>query len=106
MNVSIDGRSEDPDIGQYWEIRNGKESIYAQVVEIDPFLVQFFETNSIGDACHLNNLKFEGLQEYFVQKVQDSHLIAVGRSQVNYIFSTENSFDIFSRRLKTFGNIW
>ena len=31
--------------------------------------------------------------------------IAVGRSQVNYIFYTENLFSIFSRSLKTFGNI-
>ena len=41
LGVSIDGSSEDPDIGQYWEIRNDKDSIYAQVVEKDPFMVQF-----------------------------------------------------------------
>ena len=50
LDVSIDGSSEDPDIGQYWEISNGKDSIYAQVVEKDPFMLQFFEPNSIGDA--------------------------------------------------------
>ena len=61
LDVSIDGSREDPDIGYYWEIRNGKDSIYAQVVEKDPFMMQFFEPNSIGDAYHLNNLKFEVL---------------------------------------------
>ena len=39
LDVSIDGSSEDPDIGQYWEISNGKDSIYAQVVKKDPFMV-------------------------------------------------------------------
>ena len=70
LDVSIDGSSEDPDIGQYWEISNGKDSIYAQVVEKDPFMVQFFEPNSIGDAYRLNDLKFEVLHEDFVRKVQ------------------------------------
>ena len=58
LDVSIDGSSEDPDIAQYWEISNGKNSIYVQVVEKDPFMVQFFEPNSIGDAYRLNDLKF------------------------------------------------
>ena len=42
LDVSNDGSSEDPDIGQYWEMSNGKDLIYAQVVEKDPFMVQFF----------------------------------------------------------------
>ena len=64
--VPIDGSSEDPDIGQYWEISNGKDSIYAQVVEKDPFMGQFFEPNLIGDAYRLNDLKFKVLHEDFV----------------------------------------
>ena len=86
LDVSNDGSSEDPDIGQYWEMSNGKDLIYAQVVEKDPFMVQFFEPNSIGDAYRLNDLKFEVLHEDFVWKVQEPQLSAVGRSQVNYIF--------------------
>ena len=66
LDVSIDGSSEDPDIGQYWEISNGKDSIYAQVVEKDPFMGQFFEPNLIGDAYRLNDLKFKVLHEDFV----------------------------------------
>ena len=65
---------------------NFKDSIYAQVIEKDPFMVQFFEPNSIGDAYRLNDLKFEVLYQDFVRKVQEPQLIAVGRSQVNYIF--------------------
>ena len=86
LATSIDGSSDDPDIGQYWEISNGKDSIYAQVVEKDPFMVQFFEPNSIGDAYRLNDLKFEVLHEDYVRKVQEPQLIAVGRNRVNYIF--------------------
>ena len=63
LDVSTDGSSENPDIGQYWEISNGKDSIYAQVVEKDPFIVQFFEPNSTGDAYRLNDLKFEVLHK-------------------------------------------
>ena len=66
LDVPINGSSEDPDIGQYWEISNDKDSIYAQVVEKDPFMVQFFGPNSIGDAYRLNDLKFEVLHENFV----------------------------------------
>ena len=86
LDVSTDGSSEDPDIGQYWEISNGKDSIHAQVAEKDPFMVLFFEPNSIGDAYRLNDLKFEVLREDFVRKAQEAQLIAVGRSRVNYIF--------------------
>ena len=86
LDVSIDGSSEDPDIGQCWEIRNDKDSIYAQVLEKNPFTVQFFEPNSIGDVYILNNLKFEVLHEDFVRKVQKLQLYVVGRSRVNYIF--------------------
>ena len=71
LDVSIDGSSEDADIGQYWDIKNGKDSIYAQVLEKDPFIVQFFKPNSIGDAYRLNDLKFEVLHEDFVRKVQN-----------------------------------
>ena len=80
LDVSIDGSSDDPDIGQYWEINNGKDSIYAQIVENDPFIVQFFEPNSIGDAYRLSDLKFKVFQKDFVRKVQEPQLIAVGRS--------------------------
>ena len=66
LDVPIDGGSEDPDIGQYWELCNGKDSAYAQVVEKDPFMVQFFELNSISDAYRLNDIKFEVLHEDFV----------------------------------------
>ena len=71
LDVSIDGSGEDPDIGQYWEASNSKHSIYSQVVEKDPFMVQFFEPNSIGDAYRLNDLKFEVLHEDFVQKARE-----------------------------------
>ena len=32
-----------PDIGQYWEISNGSASFHALVIEMDPYMVQFFE---------------------------------------------------------------
>ena len=51
----------------------------------DPFMVHFFEPNSIGDAYRLNNLKFEVLHEDFIRKVQKLQLYVVGRSRVNYI---------------------
>ena len=60
--------------------------IYAQVIENDPFMVEFFELNSIGHAYCLNDLKFKVLHEDFIWKLQEPQLIAVGRSRVNYIF--------------------
>ena len=98
LDVSIDGSSEDPDIGQYWEISNDKDSIYAQVVEKDPFMMQFFEPNSIGDAYRLNNLKFEVFPEDFVRKVQEPQLTAVDRSRVN-----RKHFKYLFKKVK---NIW
>ena len=72
---------------KYWEIRNGKDSLCAYVVETDSFMVQFFEPNiSTSDAYRLNDVKFEVLPEDFVREVKDSQLIAVGRSRVNYVF--------------------
>ena len=42
MGVSLKGSdSEMPDISQYREISNGNHSLYALVVEKDPFMVQF-----------------------------------------------------------------
>ena len=79
--------NEKPEINQYWEISNGKDSLYAYVVETDRFVVQFFEPNtSKSDAYWLSNVKFEVLDEDYIQKVKDPQLVAVGRSRVNYVF--------------------
>ena len=48
---------------QYLEISNGKDSLYAYVVDTDPFIVQFFEPNtSRSDAYRLSDVKFEVLR--------------------------------------------
>ena len=48
--------NEKPEINQYWEINNGKHSLYAYVVETDAFMVQFFEPNtSRSEAYRLND---------------------------------------------------
>ena len=66
ISINIEN-NEKPEINQYWEISNGKDSLYAYVVETDPFMVQFFEPNtSRSDANRLNDVKFEVLPEDFV----------------------------------------
>ena len=66
---------------------NRKDSLYAYVVETDPFMVQFFEPNtSRSDAYRLNDVKFEVLPGDFVRIVKDPQLVVVGRSRVNYVF--------------------
>ena len=42
ISINIEN-NEKPEITQYWEKSNGKDSLYACVVETDPFMVQFFE---------------------------------------------------------------
>ena len=55
ISINIEN-NEKPEINQYWEISNGKDSLYAYVVETDPFMVQFFEPNtSRSDAYRLND---------------------------------------------------
>ena len=45
---------------------NGKESLHACVVEMDPSMVQFFEPNtSRSDAYRFNDVTFELLPEDF-----------------------------------------
>ena len=79
--------NEKQEINQQWEISNGKDSLYAYVVETDRFMVQFFEPNSSrSDAYRFNNVEFELLPEYFVQKVKDTQLFEVERSLVSYVF--------------------
>ena len=86
ISINIEN-NEKPEIIQYWEISNGKDSLYAYFVETDPFMVQFFEPNtSRSDAYRLNDVKFEVLPENFVRKMKDPQLVAVGRSPVNYVF--------------------
>ena len=86
ISINIEN-NEKPEIIQYWEISNGKDSLYAYFVETDPFMVQFFELNtSRSDAYRLNDVKFEVLPENFVRKMKDPQLVAVGRSPVNYVF--------------------
>ena len=86
VSINIE-HNEKPEINQYWEISNGKDSLYGHVVETDPFMVQFFEPNtSRSDAYRLNDVKFEGLSEDFVQNVKDPQLVAVGRSRVTMYF--------------------
>ena len=75
-----------PEVNQYWEISNGRDSLYGIVIQTDPFMVQYFEPNSRGDAYKLNDIKFEVFSEDFVKKVEDPKVVAVGRSRVNYVF--------------------
>ena len=83
ISINIEN-NENPEIKQYWEISTGKDSLYAYVVETDPFIVQFFEPNtSRSDAYWLNDVRFEVLPEDFVLKVKDPQLVVVGR---NYVF--------------------
>ena len=86
-NETISANIENTGINQCWKISNGKDSLYAYVVETDPFMVQFFEPNtSRSDTCPLIDVKFEVLSEDFVRKVKDPQLVPVGRSRVNYVF--------------------
>ena len=86
ISINIENH-EKPEINQYWEISTGKCSLYAYVVETDPFMVQLFEPNtSRSDAFRLNDVKSEVLPEDFVRKVKDPQLVAIGRSRVNYVF--------------------
>ena len=62
----------------YWS------SLYALVIEKDPFMVQFFEPTVRSDVYWQNDLTFEVLSEDFVRKMEEPELIPVGRSQVNY----------------------
>ena len=66
-----------PDIGHYWEVSNGNQSLYAIIVEKNPVMVRFFEPT---------NNPFEVLAEDLVRKVNEPQLIPVGRSRMNYIF--------------------
>ena len=77
---------EAPDVNQYWEISNGRDSLYGIVIQTNPLMVQYFEPTTTGDAYKLNDMMFEVFSEDFVRKVKDPELIAVGRSRVNYVF--------------------
>ena len=57
ISINIEN-NEETEINQYWEISNGKDSLYAYVVETDPLIVQFFGPNSRSDAYRLNDVKF------------------------------------------------
>ena len=86
--ISINNKNnEKQEINQKWEISNSKDSLYAYVVETDRFMVQFFEPDSSrSGAYRFNNVEFELLSEYFVQKVKDPQLFEIERSLVNYVF--------------------
>ena len=77
---------ETPDVNQYWEISNGRDSLYGIVIQTNPLMVQYFEPTSRGDAYKLNDMKFEVFSADFVRKIKEPELIAVGRSRVNYVF--------------------
>ena len=86
--ISINNKNnEKQGFNQKWEISNSKDSLYAYVVETDCFMVQFSEPNSSrSGAYRFNNVEFELLSEYFVQKVKDPQLFEIERSLVNFVF--------------------
>ena len=86
ISINIEN-NEKPEINQYWEISNSKDSLSTYVSETDSSMIQLFKLNtSRSDTYGLNDVKFEVLPEDFVRKVKDPHLVAVGRSRVNYVF--------------------
>lgn len=50
LDELIDSDSKKPTVGQYWEISNGKDSIYTYIVEKDALIFQVFEQNVRGDT--------------------------------------------------------
>ena len=86
ISINIEN-NEKPEINQYWEISNSKDPLSTYVSETDSSMIQLFKLNtSRSDTYGLNDVKFEVLPEDFVRKVKDPHLVAVGRSRVNYVF--------------------
>ena len=86
ISINIEN-NEKPEINQCWEISNSKDSLSTYVSETDSSMIQLFKLNtSRSDTYGLNDVKFEVLPEDFVRKVKDPHLVAVGRSRVNYVF--------------------
>ena len=86
ISINIEN-NEKPEINQYWEISNSKDSLSTYVSETDSSMIQLFKLNtSRSDTYGLNDVKFEVLPEDFVRKVKDPHLVEVGRSRVNYVF--------------------
>ena len=64
ISINVEN-NEKREINQYWEISNGKDSLYAYLVETDPFMVQFSEPNtSRSDAYRLNDVKSEVLRDW------------------------------------------
>ena len=87
INAENNEKPEINQFNQYWETSNGKDSLYAYVVETDPFMVQFFKPNSSRtDAYRLKNKKFEMFPEDLMRQVKDPQLVAEGRSRINYVF--------------------
>ena len=78
--------SEKPEIGQYYEISNSKNSLNTLIIEKDPYIVQFFDPGARNDIYKLNGLKFEVLPKDFVRKLEKPRLIPVGRGRVNCVF--------------------
>ena len=57
ISINIEN-NEKPEIYQYWEISNGKDSLYAYIAEPDSFMVQFFEPNtSRNDTYRMSSLR-------------------------------------------------
>ena len=78
--------SEKPEIGQYYEISNSKNSLNTLIIEKDPYIVQFFDPAGRNDIYKLNGLKFEVLPKDFVRKLEKPRLIPVRRGRVNCVF--------------------
>ena len=61
ISINIEN-NEKPEINQYWEISNSKDSLSTYVSETDSSMIQLFKLNtSRSDTYGLNDVKFEVL---------------------------------------------
>ena len=81
-----------PEIGQYWEISNGNDSLNALIIEKDFYIVQLFDPTARNDVYKLNDIKFEMLPEDVFRKLEEPRLIPAKKSSELYFLGILSTY--------------
>ena len=81
-----------PEIGQYWEISNGNDSLNALIIEKDFYIVQLFDPTTRNDVYKLNDIKFDMLPEDVFRKLEEPRLIPAKKSSELYFLDILSTY--------------
>ena len=81
-----DEQESKPNLGEFWKVRNGTQSLYAIISNENPLVVKYFTPTVKGNYYFLDEKPFDVCFEDLDQKIDPPKIIPKGKRRKFYVF--------------------